>query len=48
MVSVDIPKSIIYWTVSASFAGIAIYAIRNLYIRVRNPKDNVVSTAILD
>jgi TRAP-type transport system small permease protein len=48
MVSIDIPKSVIYWTVSASFAGIAIYAIRNLYIRVRNPKDNIVSTAIMD
>jgi TRAP-type C4-dicarboxylate transport system permease small subunit len=48
MVSIDIPKSIIYWIVSASFAGMAVYAIRNLYIRVRNPKDNVVSTAILD
>lgn len=48
MVSVDIPKSIVYWVVCASFAGIAIYAIRNLYLRIKNPKDTVVSTAIMD
>jgi TRAP-type C4-dicarboxylate transport system permease small subunit len=48
MVSVDIPKSYVYWIVCASFAGMAIYAIRNFYLRIKNPKDNVVSTAIMD
>lgn len=48
MVSVDIPKSYVYWIVCASFAGMAIYAIRNLYMRIKNPKDTVVSTAIMD
>jgi TRAP-type C4-dicarboxylate transport system permease small subunit len=48
MVSVDIPKSYVYWVVCVSFAGMAIYAIRNLYMRIKNPKDTVVSTAIMD
>jgi TRAP-type C4-dicarboxylate transport system permease small subunit len=48
MVSVDIPKSYLYWIVFASFAGMAIYAIRNLYLRLRNPRDTVVSTALMD
>jgi TRAP-type C4-dicarboxylate transport system permease small subunit len=48
MVSVDIPKSILYWIVSVSFAGMALYAIRNFYRRLRDPKDNVVSNAIID
>lgn len=48
MVSVDIPKSVLYWLVCASFAGMAIYAIRNFYLRLKNPKDTVVSTALLD
>lgn len=48
MVSVDIPKSWLYWIVCVSFAGMAIYAIRNFYLRIRNPRDNVVSTSLLD
>lgn len=48
MVSVDIPKSYVYWIVCACFAGMAIYAIRNLYLRIKNPKDTVVSTAVID
>jgi TRAP-type C4-dicarboxylate transport system permease small subunit len=48
MVSVDIPKSYVYWIVCLSFVGMAIYAIRNFYRRIKNPKDTVVSTAIMD
>lgn len=48
MVSVDIPKSYVYWIVCGAFAGMAVYAIRNFYLRIKNPKDTVVSTAIMD
>jgi TRAP-type C4-dicarboxylate transport system permease small subunit len=48
MVSIDISKSYVYWIVCVSFSGMAIYAIRNLYLRIKNPKDTVVSTAIMD
>jgi TRAP-type C4-dicarboxylate transport system permease small subunit len=48
MVSVDIPKSYVYWIVCGSFAGMAIYAVRNLYRRIKNPNDTVVSTAVMD
>lgn len=48
MVSVDIPKSYVYWIVCGAFAGMAAYAIRNFYLRIKNPKDTVVSTAIMD
>jgi TRAP-type C4-dicarboxylate transport system permease small subunit len=48
MVSVDIPKSYLYWIVCVSFAGMAVYAIRNFYLRIKNPKDTVVSTAVMD
>lgn len=50
MASVDLPKSLIYWAVCLGFAGMALYAARNLWRRYKSPPsdDDIPHSALLD
>lgn len=43
MVSIDIPKSLIYWAVAASFAGMAVYSLIWLIRKIRQDSDQVIA-----
>lgn len=42
MVSIDVPKSVIYWTVVASFAGMTAYALRNAILHWRTGTSRLI------
>lgn len=50
MSSVDLPKSLIYWSVALGFAGMAVYAALNLARRWRSPpsEDDVPHGRLID
>jgi TRAP-type C4-dicarboxylate transport system permease small subunit len=50
MASVDLPKSLIYWAVCLGFAGMTLYAARNLWHRHRSPPsdEDIPHSRLLD
>ena len=48
MVSIDMPKSYVYWFVSACFAGMAIYAIRNTWVHLRTGTSRLIDPAAFE
>lgn len=42
MVSLDLPKSVIYWTVAAGFAGMTIYQLRRTVLNWRSGTSNLI------
>ncbi|WP_432257087.1 TRAP transporter small permease [Limimaricola sp. AA108-03] len=42
MVSIDVPKSLVYWFVAACFAAMAAYAIRNAWLHLRSGTSKLI------
>ena len=42
MVSIDVPKSVVYWFVAACFAAMALYAIRNAWLHLRHGTSKLI------
>jgi TRAP-type C4-dicarboxylate transport system permease small subunit len=42
MVSIDLPKSVIYWTVAAGFAGMTIYQLRRTIRHLRSGTSHLI------
>jgi TRAP-type C4-dicarboxylate transport system permease small subunit len=42
MVSLDLPKSVIYWTVAAGFAGMTYYQLRRTILHLRSGTSNLI------
>ncbi|MSU91477.1 TRAP transporter small permease subunit [Rhodobacteraceae bacterium 2CG4] len=45
MVSIDVPKSWVYWFVAACFAGMTLYALRNTWIHLRTGTSRLIDPA---
>ncbi|WP_282025425.1 TRAP transporter small permease [Limimaricola cinnabarinus] len=41
-VSIDVPKSVVYWFVAACFAAMALYAIRNAWLHLRHGTSKLI------
>ena len=42
MVSIDVPKSVVYWFVAACFAAMAAYAVRNAWLHLRRGTSKLI------
>lgn len=42
MVSIDVPKSLVYWFVAACFAAMAAYALRNAWLHLRSGTSKLI------
>jgi TRAP-type C4-dicarboxylate transport system permease small subunit len=48
MVSIDVPKGLIYWAVAAGLAGMTIHAIARFWRRLRGVESDTQHNLVLD